>query len=457
MSLKQLDVRRIVADLVKGRNAGYLAAGALVIAAGAYGAVSIVPQTDGLGDADSAQVADAVQSDVDAAGKLAGGPPAAPRAVLDASGRVSRPAAVRGIYLNAWAAGSTRKLDKLIDIANRTEINAFVIDVKEGGEISYVSNVPLAREIGSYRKYIPNIQGTLAKLKAAGIYPIARIVVFRDPVLAEARPDYAVQNADGSGVWADNKGHKWVDSFNRDVWDYNIAIAREAIELGFSEIQWDYVRFPDVPRSYMSTANWPARNGREKEDGIREFMLYSRAQLADLDVPITADVFGLTVSARDDMGIGQLWEKMVDASDVLLPMIYPSHFAGGSYGISHPNAAPYEVVKTALEHARRRTEGTANPARVVPWLQDFTLGPPRYGPYYVRAQIQAVYDAGYDEWVLWHPGSNYTVEALADADGKAPSFEKPRVDSVPARPKTAPVDSTRLRDENGVLGKPIGN
>lgn len=157
------------------------------------------------------------------------------------------------------------------------------------------------------------------------------------------------------------------------------------------------------------------------------------------------------------MGIGQLWEKMIDASDALLPMIYPSHFARGSYGISHPNAAPYEVVKTALEHAKRRTEGTANPARVVPWLQDFTLGPPRYGPYYVRAQIQAVYDAGYDEWVLWHPGSNYTVEALADADGKAPSFEKPRLDTVPARPKTAPVDSTRLRDENGVLGKPIGN
>jgi hypothetical protein len=261
-----------------------------------------------------------------------------------------------------------------------------------------------------------------------------------------------VQKADGS-VWIDHHGDVWVDSFNKDVWDYNIAIAREAIQLGFSEVQWDYVRFPDVPASYMRTAVWPAQNGRTKADGIREFLNYSRQQLADLNVPVTADVFGLTVSAHDDMGIGQLWEKMVDATDVLLPMVYPSHFARGSYGIGYPNAEPYNVIKTSLAHALKRTTGVPGAAKIRPWLQDFTLGAPRYGAYHVRAQISAVYDAGLDEWILWNPGSNYTVEALADRDGIAPQFATPeQAPPVPAkgtqpRDSIAPVRDTVTRTD----------
>jgi len=340
---------------------------------------------------------------------------------VPASERVAKPTHVRGLYLNAWAAGSTRKLAKLIDIANRTEVNTFVIDVKEGGEVSYRSSLPVVAEIGADRRYIADIRGVLAKMKENGIYPVARIVVFKDAVAAKAKPEWAVVTEDGT-IWKDHYGDTWVDSYNRDVWDYNIAIAREAVALGFSEVQWDYVRFPDVPASYMRTAVWPARNGRSKADGIREFLLYSREQLADLGVLVTADVFGLTVSARDDMGIGQLWEKMVDATDVLLPMIYPSHFARGSYGIAYPNGAPFEVITTSLGYGVRRSEGVANAATIRPWLQDFTLGQPRYGPAHVRAQIDGVYDAGLTEWVLWNPGSNYTVDALASADGVVPRF-----------------------------------
>jgi hypothetical protein len=139
------------------------------------------------------------------------------------------------------------------------------------------------------------------------------------------------------------------------------------------------------------------------------------------------------------MGIGQLWEKMVGATDVLLPMVYPSHFAKGSYGIAQPNASPYEVIKTSMTHALRRTHGVANAATIRPWLQDFTLGSPRYGPFHVRQQIDAVYDAGLDEWVLWNPGSNYNVEALAGTDGIAPTF------ATPAPPPPQMPDSTRLR------------
>lgn len=455
MTIRDIDVRTALAGLAGGRERALLAAGAVVLLAGVYGAARAGSAAD---PAVTAQRQDArVTTGADAGaqsgapdataaaatGKLAGGSPAPPPLeAADPATRVARPRAIRGLYLNAWAAGSERKLEKLIAIANETEINTFVIDVKEAGEISYRSAVPLAHEIGAGRGYVRDMRAVLDRLKANNIYPIARIVVFRDPVLAAARPDHAVQKVDGTGVWEDTHGFKWVDSFDEAVWDYNIAIAREAISLGFSEVQWDYVRFPDVPREYMRTAEWPARNGRTKEDGIRAFLLYAREQLADLDVPLTADVFGLTVSAGDDLGVGQRWAKMVDATDALLPMIYPSHYAKGSYGIARPNAEPYDIVKTALEHARRRTEDVPNAARVVPWLQDFTLGPPRYSPWHVRAQIRGVYDAGYDEWVLWHPGSNYSVEALATADGVVPDLVRP--------PVYAPPKGLRI------LGTPIG-
>ena len=366
--------------------------------------------------------------------------------ITDGVPRVTKPAAVRGLYLNAWAAGSTSKLERLIAVANRTEINSFVIDVKEGGEISYRSRVPLARAIGADRAYIGDVRAMLRKLRENGIYPIARIVIFKDGVLAKARPDWSIQHVNG-GDWVDRDGYAWVDSYNCEVWDYNIAIAREALELGFSEIQWDYVRFPDVPQALMRTAVWPAQNGRTKADAIREFLLYSRAQLKEYNAPITADVFGLTVSVRNDMGIGQLWEKMVDATDALLPMVYPSHFARGSYGIPHPNADPYQTILKAMQFAVRRTAGVENAALIRPWLQDFTLGQPRYTAQHVRAQINAVHDAGLQEWVLWHPGSNYTVEALATADGVAPVFPKQEKPDTAARPLGVPVDTLVAREE----------
>ncbi|MGH7460784.1 MAG: putative glycoside hydrolase [Longimicrobiales bacterium] len=367
----------------------------------------------------------------------------APRPVLPPSSApgsrgivpVDKPKHVRALYLNAWAAGSVRKLQKLVDIANQTEVNAFVIDVKEGGEISYGTEVRLARETNAARNYIPNVRTLLAKLKENNIYPIARIVVFKDPVLAMARPEFAVKNRDGS-AWSDNKGKAWVDSYNKTVWDYNIALAREAVELGFGEVQWDYVRFPDAPRSYLERAVWPAQNGRTKEDGIREFLLYGREKLADLKIPVTADVFGLTVSTKNDMGIGQQWEKMVDAVDVILPMVYPSHFIRGNYGLSNPNAAPYRTIKRSMQDAIARSKPVPNAAIIRPWLQAFTLGPPRYGPAHVRAQIEAVYDAGLTDWVLWSPGSNYDAAALAPNEGEPPRYEIPggRGDA-PAKPK----------------------
>ncbi|HEX7117313.1 MAG TPA: putative glycoside hydrolase [Longimicrobiales bacterium] len=357
---------------------------------------------------------------------------------------VPKPEAVRGLYVNAWAAGSSRKMANLIALADSTEVNAFVIDVKDAtGYVSYETGVALARQIGADRNIrVRDIRGLLAELRAHGIYPIARIVAFKDPLLARRKPEWAIQ-ADSGGIWVDHHGELWVDSFNREIWDYVIALAREAVLLGFSEVQWDYVRFPDVPQRYMKTAVFPARAGRTKEDAIREFLHYSREQLSDLGVLVTADVFGLTVSAGSDMGIGQRWEKMAGATDVLLPMVYPSHFANGSYGIPVPNADPYQTVKTAMEYAIERSRGVQNAAAIRPWLQDFTLGWPEYGAAEVRAQITATYDAGIDEWILWNPGSNYTAAALAPEGGAAPELpipvHRPRITIRDTLPEAGPA------------------
>src|SRR6185436_12822430 len=234
---------------------------------------------------------------------------------------------------------------------------------------------------------IRDLKGMLQRLEQEGIYPIARIVIVQDPVLAAARPDLAVQDRNG-GVWVDSKGIRWMDPNNREVWDYNIDLAREAAHLGFPEIQWDYVRFPDAPKSELERAVFPAANGGTKEDAIRAFMKHARERLAEVDVRMTADVFGVTTSARD-VGIGQVWEQFIDVLDAALPMVYPSHYNPGTFGIAEPNAHPYEIVREAVEQGLVRSHAIPTAGALIPWLQDFTLGEPAYGAAEVRAQIQA--------------------------------------------------------------------
>lgn len=331
-----------------------------------------------------------------------------------------RPDNVRGLYVNAWSAGSRRRITALTDLARRTEVNSFVVDIKDAtGFISYPTDIPLAIEIGATDEIrIPNLRVLLDRLERAGVYPIARIVIVKDPLIAAARPGLAVQDTAG-GPWSDDKGIVWLNPYNREVWDYHVAIAREVAEIGFPEIQWDYVRFPDAPRSAMNRAHFPGGNGRERRDAIREFLAYSREALSDLDVQVTADVFGVTTSFNRDVGIGQVWESFIDVVDVALPMVYPSHYWTGSFGFDEPNAHPYEIVRAALEDALERSSVIADAGATRPWLQDFDLGPPRYDAPEVRAQIQATYDVGIGEWILWNPGSRYTEEALEPANGFA--------------------------------------
>lgn len=332
--------------------------------------------------------------------------------------RFPRPAHVRGIYANAWAAGSAARMEELIGIARRTEVNAIVIDIKDAtGFLSHRTEVPLAHEIGATEEIrISDLAGLLDRLEREGIYPIARIVIVRDPIVARYRPEMAVQDTAG-GVWEDSKGLVWLNPYSMEVWDYHVQIAREVARMGFPEIQFDYVRFPDAPEADLNRAVFAGADGRSKSTAIRELLLYARERLDDLNVRLTADVFGMTTSVRRDVGIGQVWETFIDVVDVALPMVYPSHYWEGSFGHEVPNARPYEIVRRAVSDAVDRSSRVDGAGLTRPWLQDFTLGAPVYAGAEVRAQIQATYDAGVQEWILWNPSSRYTESALEPVGG----------------------------------------
>jgi len=354
-------------------------------------------------------------------GAIGGAEPAAVFADTGAAGAppvFSKPEHVRGLYLNAWTAGSARRMDALLAVARATEVNAFVIDIKDAsGYVSHRTDVALAREAGATNELrIGDLPRLLRRLAAEGVYPIARIVVVQDPILAAARPDMAIQDRDG-GAFRDSKGFYWLNPYDRRVWDYHVALAREVAGMGFPEIQWDYIRFPDVPASERARMVYPGAEGTPQHQAIADFLAYARAELADAGVAVTADVFGVTTSANRDVGIGQIWESFIDDVDVALPMVYPSHYWRGSFGYQRPNAYPYEVVKRALENALRRSAVIEGAGVTRPWLQDFTLGQPRYGVPEVRAQMQAAYDVGIMEWILWNPGSRYTEAALEPVVG----------------------------------------
>ncbi len=332
--------------------------------------------------------------------------------------RFPRPESVRGLYVNAWAAGSRSRMSAILDIARRTEINSFVIDIKDAtGFISHRTEVELAHTIGATEEVrIGSLPALLDRLEAEGIYPIARIVIVKDPILTVYRPEFAIRDTAG-GVWADGKGVSWLNPYSEDVWRYHVDIAREVAKMGFPEIQWDYIRFPDAPASDLARAVFVGAEGRPRTDAIRGFLEYARSNLADLPVRTTADVFGVTTTFRRDIGTGQVWEHLIDVVDVALPMVYPSHYWAGSFGHEEPNARPYEVVYGALSAAVRRSAAVDGAGLTRPWLQDFSLGPPIYAGAEVRAQIQATYDAGIDEWILWNPGTRYTESALEPVEG----------------------------------------
>lgn len=325
----------------------------------------------------------------------------------------SPPPIVRGLYLNAWVFGSARLYD-LIELADTTEINSFVIDVKDAsGLMTYRSSVATAVTIGANAEVrVQDPRRRLELLRTKGIHSIARIVVAKDPLLARAKPNWAIHDARG-GLWRDRFNTEWVDAYQDSVWLYAADLAEEAILMGFAEVQFDYVRFPDEPRKLLENAVFLARRPNEsRREGVKRNLQILGDRVRRLGVPFTIDVFGLTTSSTSDMGIGQVWEDLVGVADVVLPMVYPSHYYSGAYGYPLPNYEPYHVVRRALEDGIQRSRTVANAARIRPFLQSFSIRRPRYRAAEIRAQIEAVYDNGLSDWILWNASGRYPADAF---------------------------------------------
>jgi hypothetical protein len=321
---------------------------------------------------------------------------------------VPKPKNVKGVFVSAWIAGSDELFNRIVSLVKRTELNSVVIDCKdETGYVSWASSVGLARTSGASRNpRIKDIHKVMEICKENKIYPITRIVAFNDPVLSKYRPDIAVRNRSGD-VWIGKKGHSFLDPYSKEVWRYNVDLAKEAAKLGFKEIQFDYLRFPSDGN--VKECVYPHKDKRSQVEVITGFLAFARKELAPYKVVLSVDIFGQTGLAKDDMGIGQVLEEIAKNVDYICPMVYPSHYKKGVYEARDPDTEPYTIVSASLRDMKERIKGGSTKIR--PWLQDFTLRH-SYGKKEVLAQIKACYDQGINEWLLWDPKCRFTEDAL---------------------------------------------
>ncbi|MEK7114523.1 MAG: putative glycoside hydrolase [Patescibacteria group bacterium] len=357
------------------------------------------------------------------------------------------PSHIKAVYLTSWSAGSQKKVDYIIDLIKTTELNAVVVDIKDySGYVAYDIDLPEVKKYKAKEIRIPRLNALIERLHNEKIYVIGRITIFQDPILAEARPDLAIHSRKGGGLWLDHKKLAWIDPDAKEAWDYNIAIAKDAVKRGFDELNFDYIRFAsDGNLGDMKFPFWDEKILKEKI--INDFFKYLRESLPD--VKISADLFGLTTVQSDDLGIGQLIENAYAYFDYVSPMVYPSHYAEGFLNYKNPAKYPYEVVKYSMESAIKRlksyeygvmsnekttstiatsmpvettpfnTQNSLLKTKLRPWLQDFNLGA-TYDARMVKAQIRAVYDAASSTpelsngWILWNPSNIYTKEALEE-------------------------------------------
>lgn len=332
-------------------------------------------------------------------------PPAAPRVLGE-----RRHVDIRGLYMTGATAGMADWLQETVQFARAKDLNAMVIDaMDDDGHISWQTDIPLAKEIGANSDKIKDPKQVVRYLEQNGIYPIARIVVYADPLLGARRPDMAIHRPDGT-PFVDTRGIRWPDPYNRQVWAYKVAVAKSAVAMGFREIQFDYIRFPEHRIAGYNYQVPVARRARAIED----FLRYARAELVPLGAFVSADVFGLTTSVApgDDMEIGQIYENIIEIVDYIKPMVYPSHYAPGTFGVADPNQDPGRIVYESMVRAQQRTWGV--PVRKHrPWIQDFTYGK-KYVAADIEAQILGLARAGIHQWILWDPGVRYTRDANYD-------------------------------------------
>lgn len=322
---------------------------------------------------------------------------------------------VKGIYVSAHSVALKNRLDELIELAKKNNINAFVIDVKgDYGELTF----PMSEEINKYTKsanknpIIKDIKAIIKKLHDNNIYVIARIVSFKDTIYAKENPDKIITYSDNGEAFKNSDGLVWVSAFDKKLWEYNVAVAKEAAKVGFNEIQFDYVRFPASNGGKLDKVlNYRNLNNMTKAEAIQKYLSYAKKELEAYQVYISADIYGQVGSSFDDMSLGQFWEAISSEVDYISPMMYPSHYGKDVYGLMVPDANPYKTVYQSTKDSINRNNNIDNPAIIRPWIQAFTAtwvkGHITYGLKEIKEQVKAMKDLGVDEYILWSPTNRY--------------------------------------------------
>lgn len=320
---------------------------------------------------------------------------------------------IKGIYVTAHSAGGAR-MESLLKLLNDTELNSMVIDIKDdNGYITYPTMTPELLEVGESKKYIRDIDTLMVTLKKNNIYPIARVVVFKDTVLARKQPELSFRHQDGT-IWKNGRGESFVNPYRKEVWEYNVAVAKEAAKIGFKEIQFDYVRFPEGFENKADSLTF-SKTEESRVDAVAGFVKYAREQLEPLGVRVSVDIFGYAASVPAAEGIGQDFVKISNDVHVISPMVYPSHYSTGWFKQKAPDLSPYETIKGAMTDTHAKLDPIADLKPIIrPWIQDFTaswLGKgqyKKYGKAEVEAQIKALHDTGINEYLLWNAGNKYS-------------------------------------------------
>lgn len=339
--------------------------------------------------------------------------------VLHIATHIETPKQVKALYMSSWVAGTPSIRKHIVNLVDKTEINSVVIDIKDyTGRISFEVSDPYLKKIGSAENRIPDIEEFIEYLHQKNIYVIGRIAVFQDPYFTKYKPNLAVKKDDNrKELWQDYKGLNFIDVGAKEFWKYVLALAKESYNKGFDEINFDYIRFPsdgNMKDIYYPFSNEKILSNLENGKAIEleEFFKYIHKNLKDSRVKTSADLFGMVTTNSDDLNIGQVLERALPYFNYIAPMTYPSHYPPKFNGYADPNKNVYGVVKFSLDEAMKKIQmASSTPEKLRPWLQDFDYGG-NYGEKELRDQIQAVYDAGFNSWMLWDPANKYTPSAL---------------------------------------------
>lgn len=342
--------------------------------------------------------------------------PIAPESV-----RVPMPDQVKALYLSSWGASSVSLRNGVLDLARKSEVNAVIIDIKDySGRVALHTEDPTIVDTGSLQNRIPDLRELLDMMGKEGIYRIGRVTVFQDPFMVNARPAWVLKRTDTGGAWTDKNGLAFLDPQNPEVRKYIIAIARAGFREGYDEINFDYIRYPSDGN--LKILDYGIQDGYTRADNIESFFKELHAAMSADGIHTSADLFGMTTTNTDDLGIGQVFERALPYFDAVAPMVYPSHYPKTFLGYANPASYPYEIVHHTMESAITRAKAAGySEKNVRTWIQDFNLGAV-YTADMVKEQLKASDELGLG-WMVWDPANTYTVAAYARETSPVASTE----------------------------------